>query len=343
MKKYIDLRSDTVTKPSPAMLNAMMIAQVGDDILGDDPTVQELEQLAAKMTGKEAAVFAPSGTQSNLMGVMAHCQRGDEYISGQEAHIFKWEGGGAAVLGSINPQPIEFESDGTLLLSKVKEKIKPLNDDHYAKTKLLCIENTQRGKVLPLNYFKEVKDFCKENKLSSHLDGARVFNASVHLGIDVKEITQHFDTVSICLSKGLGAPIGSLLCGSPDLIRSARRWRKVLGGGMRQAGIIAAAGIYALKNNIDRLSEDHENAARLAQGLKEIPGLPVTGNYTNMVFVKVPEHLIQPLYIHLQNFGIRIIPKASLRLVTHCDITRDDIDTAIHVFKDFFKNNKLSS
>ncbi len=337
--KLIDLRSDTVTRPSQDMLKTMINANVGDDVFGDDPTINALEALAADMLGKEAAVFAPSGTQSNLMGLMAHCQRGDEYIVGQQAHTYKWEGGGAAVLGSIQPQPLDFEPDGTLSLIKVRENIKPINV-HHARTKLLCIENTQSGKALPIQYLADVQAFCKTTGLSSHLDGARVFNAAVHHNVDVKEITKNFDTVSICLSKGLGAPVGSLLAGPHDLIRSARHWRKMLGGGMRQAGFLAAAGIYALKNNINRLAEDHTNAALLAQGLGEIEEIKIMGNHTNMVFLQVPEDKVKSLQTHLKSQGIITVegPLAGpkMRLVTHLDVTKEDVQRVIQEFKHFF-------
>ncbi len=339
--KKIDLRSDTVTRPSKPMLNAMLTAELGDDVFGDDPTVIALESLVANLLGKEAAVFAPTGTQSNLMGIMAHCERGDEYIVGQQAHTYKWEGGGAAVLGSIQPQPLDFEQDGTLCLKKVKEFIKPI-DDHHARTKLLCIENTQSGKALPLHYFRDVKFFCDQTKLASHLDGARLFNALVHYDVDAKEVAQCFDSVSICLSKGLGAPIGSVLAGSKDFIRKARRWRKVLGGGMRQAGIIAAAGIYALNHNIDRLCQDHANAALLAQGLSQIDEIKVTACNTNMVFVQLPETAIKQLQTYLSQRGIVILAGQKTRLVTHLDIDEKDIHYVVQEFKSFFQAQPCS-
>lgn len=336
MKRYIDLRSDTVTKPSLSMLSAMVSAELGDDVFADDPTVNALEVMAAEILGKEAAVMAPSGTQSNLMGLMAHCQRGDEYIVGQQAHTYKWEGGGAAVLGSIQPQPLDFEPDGTLLLKKVKEYIKPI-DYHHAKTRLLCIENTQSGKALPMSYLKDVHDFCRLTGLSSHLDGARLFNAAIYHNVDPKEIAKHFDTISICLSKGLGAPIGSILCGPHELIERARRWRKVLGGGMRQAGILAAAGIYALKHNVQRLSEDHANAALLAQGLREISKIQDISHHTNMVFLQLPEPDVRPLKEYLKEKEIIILAGTKTRLVTHLDIDEKDIRRVIQEFKNFWQ------
>ena len=244
--RTIDLRSDTVTRPTEKMRKIMAGAEVGDDVYGDDPTVNRLEKRAAEMTGFEDAIFATSGTQANLIGIMSHCQRGDEYIVGQLAHTYRYEAGGAAVLGSIQPQPLEFEKDSTLDLKKVEEKIKA-DDFHFARTRLLCLENTQGGKALPLDYLQKASSFAKSKNLKLHLDGARLFNAVVKQNVEVTEITGCFDSVSICLSKGLGAPVGSLLCGSVEFISEARKWRKMVGGGMRQTGIVAAAGLYALE------------------------------------------------------------------------------------------------
>ncbi len=335
--KIIDLRSDTVTKPTDEMRKVMQNAEVGDDVCGDDPTVNRLEKIAAEMLGMETAVFAPSGTQSNLIALLSYCQRGDEYIVGQQAHTYKYEGGGAAVLGSIQPQPLEFEKDGTLDFDKIKNAIKP-DDFHFARTKLLCLENTMSGKVLPLEYLVKAGKFAKENSLKIHLDGARVFNASVKLGINIKEISQCFDSVSICLSKGLGAPVGSLLCGSGELIKEARKWRKMLGGGMRQAGIIAAAGIYSLENNINRLVDDHANAKLLAEGLAEVDELKIDVNavQTNMVFADLNCKSIDVLYPYLKSRGILIYNKNPIRLVTHMDITSGDIANVVRAFKEFF-------
>lgn len=338
----IDLRSDTMTKPSKEMLQYMIQADVGDDVFGEDPTVVKLEQFIADKCAMEAAVFCPSGTQSNLIGLMAHCQRGDEYIVGQTAHTYMWEGGGAAVLGSIQPQPLDFETNGTLDLKKVDLAIKPI-DDHYARTRLVCLENTTAGKVLPLDYLQEFSKFCQKKGLSSHLDGARVFNAAVKLKVDVKEISQHFDSVSICLSKGLGAPVGSVLCGSKEFIREARHWRKMLGGGMRQAGILAAAGIYALQHNIDRLEEDHENAEYLAKELDAIEGIAVdlTSLQTNIILVALNKKIQN--YNHFRDYlfnkGI-VFPKSpnkhgKIRLVTHLDISKPDLKKVIHEIKQF--------
>ncbi len=339
--KIIDLRSDTVTKPSKAMLKAMISAPVGDDVFGDDPTVIKLEKMIAERAGMEAAIFAPSGTQSNLIGLMSHCERGDEYIVGQKAHTYLWEGGGAAVLGSIQPQPLDGEPDGTISLSKIEAAIKPI-DIHHARTKVLCLENTTSGKVLPLDYLKQANELCKKYSLTHHLDGARVFNATVSLSVELKEISQHFDSISICLSKGLGAPIGSLLCGTKDFIQRARRWRKVLGGGMRQVGIIAAAGIYALENNITRLQQDHENAQRLAAGLASIDEISIIPNtlHTNMFFIKTPDRYNQ-LQAYLKTKGIIVLSAykalGGVRFVTHLDISSADIDYVINEVKTFYK------
>lgn len=335
----IDLRSDTVTRPTTAMREAMMSAEVGDDVYGDDPTVNTLQDYAANLLGFEAALFTCSGTQANFVALMAHCQRGDEYIVGQQAHTYRYEGGGAAVLGSIQPQPIEFADDGTLDLDLVASKIKP-DDFHFARTRLFCLENTQNGRALPLEYLGHARDFSRKHGLKLHLDGARVFNAAVSQDVHVSEITHHFDSVSVCLSKGLGAPIGSLLCGSREFIAQARRWRKVAGGGMRQAGILAAAGLYALNHHVQRLADDHANAYLLARGLQDIPQLTVRyeDSQTNMVFVTVPESEAGPLAERLRSESIIISPGTTIRLVTHLDISTEDIESVIDVFHDHFRS-----
>jgi len=325
--KIIDLRSDTVTKPTAEMRAAMLAAEVGDDVYGEDPTVNRLEALAASMLGKEAAIFVCSGTQSNLLALLAHCERGDEYIVGQQGHTYKYEGGGAAVLGSIQPQPLDYEADGSIDLGRVESAIKP-DDSHFAKTRLLCLENTQGGKVLPLDYLKRAHEFTRARGLGLHLDGARVFNAAVHLKVPVTEISRYFDSVSVCLSKGLGAPVGSVLCASKQLIAKARRWRKVVGGGMRQAGVLAAAGIYALENNVERLATDHENARALAQALSSIEGVTVApgGAQTNMVYINVDPQRSVRMREYLKSQGILISGQGTIRLVTHLDVDRADID-----------------
>jgi threonine aldolase len=336
MMKKIDLRSDTVTLPTPAMRQAMIEADVGDDVYGEDPAVNKLEQLAARMLGKPSALFCPSGTQSNLLALLTHCERGDEYIVGQTAHTYRYEGGGAAVLGSIQPQPLLFEKDGTLDLKKVADFIKP-DDFHFAKTRLLCLENTHHGIVLPMDYMAAARDFCSENSLGLHLDGARIFNAAVKLDVDVQAITQHVDTVSCCLSKGLGAPVGSVLAGPEKQIRQARRWRKMLGGGMRQAGFLAAAGIYALTHHIDRLNQDHGNAQNLAQGLSGIDQIDIDMDrvQTNMLFAAIQTDVSQ-LAGFMKKKGIIIDTANPLRMVTHLDISSRDIDTVIDAFKEYF-------
>jgi len=335
--RTIDLRSDTVTKPTAAMREAMAQAEVGDDVYGEDPTVNRLQALAADMLGKEGALFTSSGTQCNLLAVMSHCERGDEYIVGQHAHTYRYEGGGAAVFGSIQPQPLDLREDGTLDLHEVARAVKPM-DFHFARTRLLCLENTHEGKVLPLEYLAEAAAFAGEHRLSLHLDGARIFNAAVKLGVPVREIAQHFDTVSFCLSKGLGAPVGSVLVGPTAVIDRARRWRKVLGGGMRQAGILAAAGILALTRHVDRLAEDHENARRLAEGLSEIRelGLEPDKVQTNMVFFKLERPVFTALQRDLKEKGILISGRDRVRLVTHLDVTREDVEAVVKAFKDHF-------
>ena len=334
--KQIDLRSDTVTKPCAAMLEAMMRADVGDDVYGEDPTINKLEALAAKMLGTREAIFCTSGTQSNLLALLAHCERGDEYIVGQQAHTYRYEGGGAAVFGSIQPQPLDFEADGSLSLEKVSQFIKP-NDIHFANTSLLCLENTQAGKVLPLEYLGNARKLTIDKGLMLHLDGARIFNAAAKLKVDVKEITQYFDTISCCLSKGLGAPVGSVLCGPKNLIKKARRWRKVLGGGMRQAGILAAGGIFALSNNVQRLYKDHENALTLASGLAGINGINIDVKMvqTNIIFADIKADM-GSLCDFLKDKGIIIDNSNKLRIVTHLDISGEDIDYTIKAFKAFF-------
>jgi threonine aldolase len=335
----VDLRSDTVTRPCAAMKQAMVEAELGDDVLGDDPTVTLLETTVASLAGKEAALFLPSGTQSNLVGLMAHCERGDEYIVGQEAHTYKYEGGGAAVLGSIQPQPLEFEPDSTLDLAKVQAKIKA-HDSHFARTRLLCLENTRSGDVLPLEYHEQAQAFCAANKLGLHMDGARLFNACVQQGVELVEITQHYDSVSLCLSKGLGAPAGSVLVGSAALVTKARRWRKVLGGGLRQSGMLAAAGLYSLEHNVGRLAEDHANALRLAEGLAQVPGISCDPGsvQTNMVFAIIDDPAqAQRLEAYLGANGVLTLGGQVLRLVTHKDVDAAGIAQAVDLVAAFFR------
>lgn len=321
----IDLRSDTVTQPGTAMRQAMAEAEVGDDVFGDDPTVQRLEALAAERLGKEAAMFAASGTQTNLVALLTHCGRGDEYIVAQEAHTYLYEGGGGAALGGIQPQPIAQEPDGTLDLGKVEKLIKP-DDYHFARTRLLCLEDTTWGKVLPHPYLAEARALADRCGLGLHLDGARIFNAAVASGRSAAEIAGCFDSVSVCLSKGMGAPVGSLLLGGADFVKEAKRWRKMVGGGMRQSGVLAAAGIYALENHVERLVEDHTNATRLAEGLADFGEVEVA---TNMVFVRFPPEKLDALAARFGERGIRVLPGERMRLVTHLDVSAADVETVI--------------
>ena len=328
----IDLRSDTVTQPTVAMRETMMAAELGDDVYGEDPTVNRLENWLAAELGFEAALFVPTGTMSNLLGLMAHCERGDEYIVGQQAHTYKYEGGGAAVLGSIQPQPIDGEADGSLDLAKVEAAIKQ-DDFHFARTRLLALENTMQGKVLPLDYLAAARELTLRRGLGLHLDGARLYNAAVKLGVPAGEITRHFDSVSVCLSKGLGAPVGSVLCGSAALIGKARRLRKMVGGGMRQAGVLAAAGLYALQHQVERLAEDHANAARLGEGLAAL-GYSVEPVQTNMVYVQLGERAGQ-IKASMAEHGIAVSAAPRLRLVTHLDVSAEQIEQVIEAFAAF--------
>lgn len=338
--KTLDLRSDTITRPTADMRAAMNRAEVGDDVYGEDQTTNMLEEITADLLHTEAALFCPSGTQSNLTALLTHCARGDEYIVGQQAHTYKYEGGGAAVLGSIQPQPLNLKDDGTFDLLEVEQNIKK-NDFHFARTKLLCLENTHAGIALPLDYLKECYNFARAKNLLLHLDGARLFNAARKWDVPAYKIADYFDSVSICLSKGLGAPIGSVLCGSEAFIAEARRWRKVLGGGMRQTGIIAAAGLYALEHNIERLSEDQHNAEALARGLAEIEAIDLRyhENQTNMLFMSLPESQLAKLHVYLRQRGIIVPHGTEIRIVTHLEIDRKDIDFIVEAFQDFFSKN----
>ncbi|GAB3097488.1 low-specificity L-threonine aldolase [Lysobacter terrae] len=333
---WIDLRSDTVTRPTLAMREAMLRAEVGDDVYGEDPTVNALQQRLADELGFEAGLFAPSGTQANLLALLAHCQRGDEYIVGMDAHTYKYEGGGAAVFGSIQPQPIVHAGDGTLPLETIEQVIKP-RDPHFARTRLLCLENTWHGRPLPHAYLGDARALCDRHGLALHLDGARLYNAAVADGVAPREIARHFDSVSVCLSKGLGAPVGSVLLGTRVLIDEARRWRKVAGGGMRQAGLLAAAGLYALEHNVARLADDHRRAAVLAAGLGEVQGIVVAAQHTNMVFIDVPASRLAELKQRMDAASIRLsigyAPR--VRLVTHLDIGDADIARTVEAFRGF--------
>ena len=330
----IDLRSDTVTRPSRPMREAMASAELGDDVFGDDPTVNRLQAVAAERFGMEAGLFFPSGTQSNLAAVMAHCQRGEEVIVGQEAHTYRYEAGGAAVLGSIQPQPLQNRPDGTLDLAEIEAAIKP-DDSHFAITRLLALENTIGGKVIGRAYLADAVALARRRGLSLHLDGARIFNAAVKLGMPVKDLCAGFDTVSVCLSKGLGTPAGTVLVGRKDVIAGARRIRKMLGGTMRQVGVLAAAGLFALEHNVERLAEDHANAERLAQGLSAL-GLKVDPVQTNMVFATIPAEGVGALRKHLEANGVLALVSPRLRLVTHLDVDAAAIDRAVAVFGEHF-------
>jgi len=330
--KPIDLRSDTVTQPTAAMKAAMDAADLGDDVFGDDPTVNALQARVATMLGKEAALFVPTGTQSNLCGLMAHCQRGDEYIVGQMAHTYRWEGGGAAVLGSIQPQPLPNQADGSLRLEDIEAAIKP-DDAHFAKSRLLALENTWGGQVLPLAYIEAATALARRKGLATHLDGARLFNAVVASGTPAAQIAQHFDSVSVCFSKGLGAPVGSALVGSKDFIARAHRIRKMLGGGMRQAGVLAAAALHALDHHIERLADDHTNARTLADGLQGLPGVTVQPPQSNILFVDLAPERAAGVVDRLKAAGVLCTGLYRLRFVTHLDVSAADIQRALPILR----------
>jgi threonine aldolase len=338
----VDLRSDTVTRPTAGMREVMMAAALGDDVFGDDPAVNELQARMAEIVGKEAALFMPSGTQSNLCAILAHCGRGDEYLVGQHAHCYRYEAGGAAVLGSVQPQPLAQDAQGRIALDDIAAAIKP-DDPHFARTRLLCLENTWNGHVLPDEDLREASALARRHGLATHLDGARLFNAAVASArpgqgalARAREIASHFDSVSVCFSKGLGAPIGSALCGTREFIARARRIRKMVGGGMRQAGLLAAAALYALEHHVERLAEDHANARRLAEGLKGIEGLRVRSAQTNIVFVDVADGRGPALLEYLAARGVLATGLIGLRFVTHLDVDAAGIDRAIAAVRDFF-------
>ncbi|WP_353980013.1 low-specificity L-threonine aldolase [Salinicola endophyticus] len=337
----IDLRSDTVTRPSAEMRRVMFDAPLGDDVWGDDPSVHQLERYAADQTGKEAALFFPSGTQSNLVALMSHCQRGDEYLVGQQAHTYRYEGGGAAVLGSIQPQPIDNAADGSLPLEKIAAAIKPV-DPHFARTRLLALENTFHGQVLDADYVHQATALARRHGLATHLDGARVGNAVIASGSTLEALCAPFDSVSICCSKGLGAPAGSVLVGSQALIDQARRWRKVVGGGMRQVGLLAAACEYALTHHLPALAADHAKAERLAAGLDAIDGIEVTSQSTNMVFVRFTRgDALDPEHLHawLKARDILVGALYAPRFVTHRDVSEADIDQVVDAFTRYFASH----
>lgn len=340
--KTIDLRSDTVTLPSEAMRDAICRAELGDDVFGEDPTVNLLEQMAAERVGKEAGLLVPSGTMGNLASILTHCRRGDEAILGDRCHTFLYEAGGISALGGIHPHTVRNQPDGTLRLEDIEGAIRPGNV-HFPRTRLICLENTHNrcsGAALTVEYTAQVGGLARDHGLAVHLDGARLFNAAVALNVDARELTRHVDSLSVCLSKGLAAPVGSVICGSKAFIAEARRTRKVLGGGMRQAGIIAAAGIVALDTMIDRICEDHANAARLAQGIAGIEGLSIdlARVQTNIVYFDVVREGTgaEALVGKLANRGVKILSVGPMRLraVTHYGITAQDIDRVISLLSD---------
>jgi threonine aldolase len=337
----IDLRSDTVTQPVAAMRAAMMAAPLGDDVFGDDSSVNALQSTLAERLGFEAGLFCATGTQSNLCGLMAHCQRGDEYIVGMEAHTYGWEGGGAAVLGSIQPQPLDNAPDGSLPLDRIASAIKP-DDPHFARTRLLALENTISGRVLPQDYVSKAIALAKANGLATHLDGARFFNAVIAsrltgepLNATERRLAAGFDSISLCLSKGLGAPAGAVLVGSAEFIRRARRVRKMLGGAMRQAGVIASAGSWALEHHIERLATDHEHAKLLAHSFERLAGFRVVPVQTNIVFVECSREHVQAMLAHLKSHDILATGLYKLRIVTHLDVSREQVERAAQVIQSF--------
>jgi len=343
--RKVDLRSDTVTQPTPAMRAAMLAAPLGDDVFGDDPSVQALQARIADITGKESALFMPSGTQSNLCALLAHCERGDEYIVGQLAHTYRYEGGGAAVLGSIQPQPLTQSATGEMQLAEMEAAIKP-DDPHFARSRLLCLENTWNGHPMTLAYLAQATGLARARGLATHLDGARLFNAAVatpEAGADacaaVRHIANYFDSVSVCFSKGLGAPVGSALCGSQALIARALRWRKMLGGGMRQSGLLAAAATYALDHHLERLAQDHALAQRLAAGLTGIEAVSVRSAQTNIVFIDVADGHGPALLAHLAQHGVLATGLIGLRFVTHLDVDEDGIDHALACIHQYFRTH----
>jgi threonine aldolase len=342
----VDLRSDTVTQPTEAMRAAMLAAPLGDDVFGDDPSVNALQEQIAGMLGFEAALFVPTGTQSNLCAILSHCQRGDEYIVGQMAHCYRWEGGGGAVFGSVQPQPLNHQPDGTLALDEIEAAIKP-DDAHFARTRMLALENTLGGKVLPFAYVEQATQLAQKKGLSRHLDGARLFNAAVaqaaQRGTDARaearRITGCFDSVSVCFSKGLGAPVGSALCGTREFIARAHRIRKMAGGGMRQAGLLAAAASHALKHHVERLAQDHALARQFAEGLSGIDELQVEAPQTNLLFVDLmgtARTRSAELLAHLKQYGVLATGLYRLRFATHLDVDGDGIERATKAIRSFF-------
>jgi len=344
--KIIDLRSDTVTLPTTVMREAIYRAELGDDVFGEDPTTNRLEKMAAERVGKEAAMLVASGTMGNLVCVLTQCGRGEEAILGDQSHTFLYEAGGISTLGGVHPHTVRNEPDGTMRLEDIEAAIRG-NNVHFPRTRLICLENTHNrcnGAALTPEYTDAVVALSKERGLSVHLDGARVFNAAVALGIDVRELTRGVDSLSFCLSKGLSAPVGSVVCGTSDFIAETRRTRKVLGGGMRQAGIIAAAGIVALQQMVDRIEEDHKNARRLAEGIAHIHGLSIdlASVQTNIIYFDVVTDRLkaEKLVTELGKRGIKLlcVGPSRLRMVTHYGISSDDIDSALAALAEIMAN-----
>ena len=344
--KWIDLRSDTVTQPTPEMRRAMAEAEVGDDVYGDDPTVNRLQTMAAALLGKEAAILVPSGTMGNLASILAHCDRGDEMILGDRAHTYIYEAGGAAALGGVHPRTVPTLADGRLPLPAIEAAIRPTGDAHFPVTRLVCLENTHNlcgGAVLDVEYMQAVGALAHEHGLTLHLDGARIFNASAALGVPAAKLAEPFDSVTFCLSKGLCAPVGSLVCGSREFIHRVHRARKMLGGGMRQAGVLAAAGIVALDQMVDRLAEDHQRARRLAEGLRALAGVEVDNDppQSNMVYLNFSDPARQKwpgVKEAMAEKGIRVSPREGMRmrLVTHYWIDDEAVERTIQAFGAYF-------
>lgn len=354
-QKIIDLRSDTVTQPTEGMRAAMMDAPLGDDVFGDDPSVNALQEKIAALLGFETALFMPSGTQSNLCAILAHCARGDEYIVGQQAHTYRYEGGGAAVLGSVQPQPLAQDKNGLMEIGAIEQAIKP-DDPHFARTKLLCLENTWNGHLMPMGYLEQAAQLARDRGLSLHLDGARLFNAAVaqasavtatgqatSVQQEAKRICALFDSVSVCFSKGLGAPVGSALCGSRDYLARARRIRKMAGGGLRQAGILASAATYALEHHIERLQEDHDNAQFFAQGLAQVEGMELRSCQTNIVFARTKDGRDAELLSYLRAHGVLATGLIGLRFVTHLGVGREQIKHALAHIRHFVQSGNQQS
>ena len=341
---WIDLRSDTVTQPTPAMREAMARAAVGDDVYGEDPTINRLQERAAELTGKEACLFVASGTMGNLVALLTHCQRGDEVILGDKAHMFLNEAGGMAALGSIHPYPVPNRADGGLDMDAVRAALRDPDNPHHPRSRLVALENTHNvcgGVAVPLEHLREVADWAHARGLAVHLDGARLFNAAVALGVPAREVCAPVDSVMFCLSKGLSAPVGSLLCGPADFIAQARRWRKTVGGGMRQAGVLAAAGLVALDEVLPRLAEDHRRARELAQGLQAIPGVSLDFGMpqTNMVYLTLTDEVpldAPEVARRLEAYHIKVDVEGPrrFRLVTHLWIDDRAVEAVIQAFRE---------